>query len=293
MIFDLRVLTFSTYERDVPFARHVLRTTPIDRPGQRVLSCATEVEPASSHLKQGRDFFGNADLSIVCSEPHRRFTGRTHARVEVLPPPTVSGSPAWEDVAAEALTQNDLSALAPAHFLYPSRLVGVPDTIRTYTQASFPPRRPIREAVYELNARLRADIAYDAEATTVATRPEEAFRLRRGVCQDYAHIMISGLRALGLPAAYVSGFIRTLPPPGQARLEGADSMHAWVMVWAGAGQGWFSIDPTNALVVQDEHVVVAVGRDYADVAPLDGVIITTGMQSAIDVVVDMAPSPQP
>jgi len=289
MIFDLRVMTISSYENDVPFARHVLRLMPINRPGQQVISSRIEVEPKSSDLTNGSDFFGNADVSVACSEPHRRFIARVHARVEVTAPLVVEQSPPWEEVAAAALALNDLSPHAPAHFLFPSRMVGVPDSIRVYTEASFPLGRPIREAVLELNARLRADIAYDSNATDVATLPEEAFRLRRGVCQDYAHIMISGLRSLGLPAAYVSGFIRTLPPPGQARREGADSMHAWVMAWCGPAQGWIAIDPTNALVVSDEHVVVAIGRDYADVAPLDGVIVSSGAQRAVDLVVDLAP----
>jgi transglutaminase-like putative cysteine protease len=168
-------------------------------------------------------------------------------------------------------------------------MVAIPKLICEYAAHSFPPRAPIRDAVLDLMRRLHADITYDGEATTVSTLPEEAFSLRRGVCQDYAHIMISGLRALGLPGAYVSGFIRTTPAPGQAHREGADSMHAWVMAWCGPELGWFAIDPTNALIVADEHVVVAIGRDYADVAPLDGVIVTTGGQGAVDVVVDMAP----
>ncbi len=127
-------------------------------------------------------------------------------------------------------------------------MVGVPNTIRDYALASFPPGRPIRDGVIEFSARLNADITYDDEATTVSTLPEEAFSFRRGVCQDFAHIMISGLRALGLPAAYVSGFIRTLPPPGEARREGADSMHAWVMAWCG-DDGWFAVDPPTHLLL--------------------------------------------
>jgi len=290
MIYDIRVMTISTYENDVPFARHILRLAPIDRVRQRVLGFSLEVEPKSSELVSGEDFFGNRDTSVACSEPHQRFIARAAMRVEVTPAPPFDGvSPAWEEVAAAALSLNDLSPSAPAHYLYPSRMVGVPDAIRVYAQASFPAGRPIHDGVVHLNQRLRADIVYDGEATTVSTRPEDAFALRRGVCQDYAHIMISGLRALGVPAAYVSGFIRTLPPPGQARREGADSMHAWVMAWCGPDAGWFAVDPTNALIVSEEHVVVAIGRDYADVAPLDGVIVTTGVQRAVDVVVDMAP----
>lgn len=290
MIYDIRLVTISTYEYDVPYARHVLRLGPTPRSGQNVISFSLEVEPTSSDLQKDRDFYGNEAISVACFEPHRRFVVRGAARVEVAPAPDVNAvSPAWEDVAAEALRFNDLSPEAPAHFLYPSRMIGVPDTICSYAATSFSPRRPIREGAIDLMRRLHTDMTYDGEATTVSTLPEEAFSLRRGVCQDYAHIMIAGLRGIGLPAAYVSGFIRTLPPPGQARREGADSMHAWVMVWCGAENGWFAVDPTNALIVSDEHVVVGVGRDYADVAPIDGVIFTTGGQGAVDVAVDMAP----
>jgi transglutaminase-like putative cysteine protease len=290
MIYEIRLVTISTYESDVPFARHVLRLAPMERAGQRVLSFGLEVEPSSSDLQPGRDFFGNEATSVACFEPHRRFIARASARVEVDGvAPFKGASPAWEDVAAMALDRNDLSPQAPAHFLYPSRMIAMIEPIRIYAAESFPPGRPIRDGVIDLMKRLRADIAYDDDATTVSTLPAEAFTLRRGVCQDYTHIMIAGLRSLGLPAAYVSGFLRTLPPPGQTRREGADSMHAWVMAWCGPDIGWFAVDPTNALIVSDEHVVVGVGRDYADVAPLDGVIVTSGAQRAVDVVVDMAP----
>lgn len=290
MIYDIRLVTISTYENDVPFARHILRLAPTPQPSQRVISFSMEVEPSSSDLQSGRDFFGNETTSVACFETHRRFVARATARVEVTGAPDIkTPSPPWEDIASAALRLNDLSPGAPAHFLYPSRMIGVPETIRAYAEVSFPPGRPIRDGAIDLMTRLHADMTYDGDATTVSTLPEEAFGLRRGVCQDYAHIMIAGLRALGLPAAYVSGFIRTLPPPGQARREGADSMHAWVLIWCGEAIGWFPVDPTNALVVAEEHVVVGVGRDYADVAPLDGVIVTSGGQGAVDVAVDMAP----
>lgn len=288
MIYDIRLVTLSTYEDYVPFARHVLRLSPTSRFGQQVLSFSLDVEPSSSELQPNLDFFGNETTSVACSESHHSFIARAVARVAVTGPSPIEYSPPWEEVARSALQVRDLSPQSPAHFLYPSRMVGLSDEIRLYAEQSFTPGRSIHEAVIDLNNRLRADITYDSDATTVSTLPQEAFALKRGVCQDFAHIMISGVRALGLPAAYVSGFIRTLPPPGQARREGADSMHAWVMVWCGADAGWLAVDPTNALVVKDEHVVVAVGRDYADVAPLDGVIVTAGAQRAVDVVVDMA-----
>ena len=293
MIYDIRLVTMSTYESDVPFARHVLRLAPLEQAGQHVVSFNLEVEPASSDLQPGRDFFGNEATGVACFEPHRRFIARATARVEVTGvAPRPASSPAWENVAAQALAQNDLSPQSPAHFMFPSRMIAMADPIRVYTAESFSPGRPIYDGVVDLMKRLHRDMTYDDQATTVTTLPAEAFALRRGVCQDYAHIMIAGLRALGLPAAYVSGFIRTLPPPGQARREGADSMHAWVLAWCGPEIGWVAVDPTNALIVSDEHVVVGIGRDYADVAPLDGVIVTAGAQRAVDVVVDMAPVQQ-
>ena len=145
MIYDIRVMTISTYENDVPFARHILRLTPINTKQQRVLSFSLEVEPKSSELLSSKDFFGNSDTSVACSEPHRRFIARAAAKVEVTAPANRDGAtPAWEDVAAVALASNDLSPLAPAHYLYPSRMIGVPDTIRVYAQQSFPPGRAIR-----------------------------------------------------------------------------------------------------------------------------------------------------
>jgi len=136
--------------------------------------------------------------------------------------------------------------------------------------------------------RIQRDFVYDAEATTVSTPAAEAFRARRGVCQDFAHIMICGLRGLGLPAAYVSGYLRTTPPPGKPRLEGADATHAWVALWCGERQDWVGFDPTNALLVEDSHIRLATGRDYADVAPISGITLAPGDQ-ALQVAVDVIP----
>ena len=144
------------------------------------------------------------------------------------------------------------------------------------------------EAAAELMARIKADFKYDPEATAVSTPLREAFEKRGGVCQDFAHIMIAGLRGLGLPAFYVSGYIRTIPPPGKPRLEGADASHAWVSLWCGQEFGWRDLDPTNALFIGDDHIVVAIGRDYADVSPIDGVILASGAQK-LSVRVDVIP----
>ena len=145
---------------------------------------------------------------------------------------------------------------------------------RLCARRAFPPGRPILDGAADLMPRIRADFVYDPEATDVSTPLDEAFEKRHGVCQDFAHVMIAGLRGLGLPAAYVSGYLRTLPPPGKPRLEGADATHAWVSLWCGAELGWVGFDPTNALAGRRTTTSSsAVGRDYADVSPIDGIIL--------------------
>ena len=150
------------------------------------------------------------------------------------------------------------------------------------------PSRGVLEAGFALATRIQREFEFDATGTLVDTPPREAFDQRRGVCQDFAQIMISGLRAAGLPAAYVSGYLRTLPPPGQPRLIGADATHAWVLLWCGPDLGWVGVDPTNGIWMAEDHVVVAIGRDYAEIAPVDGVVLGSGAQD-MDVSVDVAP----
>ena len=167
--------------------------------------------------------------------------------------------------------------------------------ITAFARQSFPPGRPIVEAAAELMTRMRDEFTYDPEATTVSTPAAEAFEARHGVCQDFAHIMIAGLRGLGLPASYVSGYLRTVPPPGQPRLAGADATHAWVGLWCGE-RGWIGFDPTNAVFAEDDHIVLAIGRDYSDVAPIDGIILAPGVQTLkveVDVIPDGEPEPVP
>jgi transglutaminase-like putative cysteine protease len=181
-------------------------------------------------------------------------------------------------VREEVFAASDIGPQSPVHFLFPSRMVSLDPEIRDYARASFTPGRSILEAALDLNHRIKTDMTYEIGATTVTTTAPMSFALRRGVCQDFAHIMISGLRGLGLPAAYVSGYLRTTRTPEQAALQGADAMHAWVQVWCGHDIGWIGFDPTNDMVASDDHVTLAVGRDYSDVAPMDGVIVAAGGQ---------------
>jgi transglutaminase-like putative cysteine protease len=290
VIYNVRQTTACVYASPVAHAHHVLRLTPISRTGQRVHVAALQIGPEPQHRREGQDFFGNRLTWIDVDEPHRTLTVKLSARVsvEAMIEPTPSTTPAWEDVREEAFATSDMTPMSPAHFLFPSRMISLDPEIRDYARESFPPGRPILDAAIDLMNRLKSDIAYEVGATTVTTTPPMSFALRRGVCQDFAHIMISGLRGIGLPAMYVSGYLRTTPGPDTSRLQGADAMHAWVLVYCGGEAGWIGLDPTNAILASDGHIVLALGRDYTDVAPMDGVIVGSGGQR-IDVAVSVTP----
>jgi transglutaminase-like putative cysteine protease len=290
MIYDIRQTTSYTYASKVAFAHHVLRLTPINRAGQRIHAAALEIEPRPVERREGSDFFGNHLTWIGLAEPHERLTIKVAARVAVEAPAETAplATPPWEVVRDAAVMTSDLGPASPAHFLFPSRQVPLDPKIRDYAHTSFAPGRSVLDGAIDLMRRIKNDFVYQVGATTVETTPAMSFALRRGVCQDFAHIMISGLRGLGLPAGYVSGYLRTVPKPGTPRLEGADAMHAWVMVWCGAEAGWRGLDPTNAILAGDDHVTLAIGRDYADVAPIDGIVFASGSQQ-LDVAVSVTP----
>ncbi|MFE0752328.1 transglutaminase N-terminal domain-containing protein [Inquilinus sp. NPDC058860] len=291
MIYDIRHLSTYTYETPVSFARCVLRLLPSDRAEQRVLSRSIEVKPVPAASAVRRSFFGNDVVAVTIEAAHRELKVDARSRVEVARDAgdlLRQASRPWDEVRERAFAAATLAPSSPAHHLYPSRLVPILGPLSAYAHVSFPPGRPILEAATELMQRIKADFTYDPKATAVSTPLIEAFETRRGVCQDFAHIMIACLRGVGLPAAYVSGYLRTLPPPGKPRLEGADATHAWVTAWCGEEFGWLGFDPTNAMLVENDHIVLANGRDYADVSPIDGVILGAGSQ-ALSVKVDVVP----
>ena len=290
MIYNLRHRTTYQYGATVGFARCVLRLTPLTTGYQTVLESALRIVPATESRSQHTGPFGEQILTVVVQTPHKALLIEATAKVDVHAAPVdlALDSPGWEAVRKRAFESNDLGPEGPAAYLYPTARTRVVDEITDYARSSFAPERPILAAAGELMTRIHADFTYDAKATEVSTPAAAAFKARRGVCQDFAHIMISGLRGLGLPAAYVSGYLRTIPPPGQARLEGADATHAWVSVWCGDLLGWIGFDPTNAVIVQNDHIVLAVGRDYSDVAPIDGIILAPGKQK-LTVEVDVIP----
>jgi transglutaminase-like putative cysteine protease len=290
MIYDIRQTTTYDYASKVTYAHHVLHLIPINRTRQRVHAAALEIFPVPVERREGFDFFGNHVTWIGFEEPHDSLAIKLAARVAVEAPvdPAPFETPPWEEVRAAVMMTSDIGATSPAHFLFPSRQVSLDPEIAEYVRKSFLPERPVFDGAINLMRRIKADFVYEVGATSVATTPTAAYALRRGVCQDFAHIMISGLRGIGLPAAYVSGYLRTVPREGRARLAGADAMHAWVMVWCGEVAGWCGFDPTNAILVSDDHVVLAIGRDYSDIAPIAGVVFSSGEQH-LEVAVDVIP----
>jgi transglutaminase-like putative cysteine protease len=288
VIYDVRQTTAYAYASKVGYAQHLLRLTPIDRRRQRVHAAALDIAPQPAAWREGRDFFGNRTTWIALEEPHDRLVVKVAARVAVEAAEEPSESPAWEAIRDQVFASSDLDPTSPVHFIFPSRQVTLATEIRAYAAESFAPGRPVFDAAKDLMRRIKADFTYEIGATTVSTTPAAAFALRRGVCQDFAHIMIAGLRGLGLPAAYVSGYLRTVARSGAATLAGADAMHAWVLVWCGSEAGWCGFDPTNAVLAGEDHVMLALGRDYADVAPIDGVVFASGGQR-LEVTVTVTP----
>jgi transglutaminase-like putative cysteine protease len=289
VIYDIHHVTIYEYGSRVTFSYCALRLLPQDGPGQRVLATDLRIDPAPKDMHERFCFFGNRVTSMTIDTAHRRLTVDASSSVEVArdPAPDPSSTQAWEEVREEAYAINSLDPRSPAHFLHPSRFVPRFPPARDYAHEFFRAGRPVLEAAVDFTKTMRRDFTYDPTSTVVSTPLSQAFQQRSGVCQDFAHIMIAGLRGLGLPAAYVSGYIRTIPLGGAPDLEGGDAMHAWVSLWCGSA-GWIGLDPTNALLVGDDHVVLAQGRDYADISPVAGIISGSSEQD-IDVQVNVVP----
>ena len=290
MLYRIRHVTRFDYAQPVAFARCNLRLKPILWSGQKIEEYALSVQPG------GRTYPARAEaglanvVRLVVEHAASSLTIESSAQVRVdrqIPIPA-PGDPTIAQIAAWARESRDPSPAGPAAYLFPSPLIPLDRDIAAWCAEELQPDRGILEAGIALARRIQRDFAFDPTATLVDTPPHEAFAKRGGVCQDFAQIMLSGLRAAGLPAAYVSGYLRTLPPPGQPRLVGADATHAWVLLWGGPNVGWVGVDPTNGIWMAEDHIVMAIGRDYADIAPIDGIVLGSGAQ-AMRVSVDVEP----
>jgi transglutaminase-like putative cysteine protease len=288
VIYDIRHVTTYAYESAVSFARCSLRLEPLTGDGQELISHSVDIRPRPAERTSRRDFFGTLTESIVIDTPHRNLRIDAHSRVKLSrkPPPRNTPSTAWEDVRDAAFAATSLGSSSPIGYVFASALVPVLRPVTEYAARSFPSGTGILAGAADLMQRVRAEFKYDPKATVISTPLAEVFANRHGVCQDFAHVMIAGLRGLGLPAAYVSGYLRTIPPAGQPRLQGADATHAWVSLWCGPGFGWLGFDPTNDLLVANDHIILGMGRDFSDVSPVDGIIVGSRKQK-LDVAVDV------
>ncbi|VDS08159.1 Transglutaminase-like superfamily protein [Paracoccus haematequi] len=291
MLYRLRLSFRYDFARPTGAGRQLLRITPADLPGlQEVQQTAITVTPPPVERSGFTDFFGNevTQLVLPAGLTQLRFdmSGRVlrHGDETEL---DLSASPA--SLALDLAEITDLGPHSPHHFLRPSPRIPHVPAIADFARAACAGAATLRDAVQSLGRAIHAHMRFDSVATEVDTPIADAFAGRQGVCQDFSQIMVSGLRSIGVPGAYVSGFLRTVPPPGRPRLEGADAMHAWVRAWTGAEAGWCEYDPTNACFVGADHVTIGYGRDYGDVAPVTGSMRLAGSQSgshSVDIVAE-------
>jgi transglutaminase-like putative cysteine protease len=288
VIYDIRHVTTYGYESPVSFARCSLRLEPKSGDGQQLISHTVDIRPRPVDRAIRRDFFGTLTESALIETAHRhlRIDSRSRVSVSRRAPGRTTQGPPWENVRDVAFVATSLGPASPIGYVFASPLVPVQQPVTGYAAASFPPGYGVLAGAIDLMHRIRTDFKYDPKATVISTPLKEVFEKRHGVCQDFAHVMIAGLRGLGLPAAYVSGYLRTIPPPGKPRLQGADATHAWVSLWCGEEIGWVGLDPTNDILVENDHIVLAVGRDYSDVSPVDGIIVGSRKQK-LSVAVDV------
>jgi transglutaminase-like putative cysteine protease len=287
MRYRVRHVSRYGYGSPVELAAHMVHLRPRPRAWQTVISQEITTQPTPARRRDGMDYFGNLVTWLFLDLPHADFVVTADSVVEVLYPlpPNPADTPAWEHVVEAA---RGPEGWQEGEFQFGSAMAPVDAATRAFAAECFTPGRPILEALIELNNRIYTEFRFRSGVTTISTPVSQVMQRREGVCQDFSHLMISALRGLGLPARYTSGYIRTRPPPGQKRRQGTDQSHAWIGCWLGPRHGWVDLDPTNGILVRDEHVLLGWGRDYADVSPVRGVILGGG-DHTLSVSVDLAP----
>jgi transglutaminase-like putative cysteine protease len=289
MLYRIRHRTCYRYDVPANLCHNEARLRPLDLPGQRCLSWKLKIDPEPEFHRSRRDSFGNHIDYFSIQRPHPELTITAESEVEVLSHGQMAleaGGP-WNQMKRILLGSKDAASLDARAFTLPSPQIPLLPVLADFARPDFPEGRCILEAVAAFNSRIHREFKFDPDFTTVATPVVEVLDNRRGVCQDFAQLMIASLRSLGLPARYVSGYLETLPPPGKPKMVGADASHAWVSVFVPA-QGWIDFDPTNNLRPAERHITVATGRDFRDVSPLRGVTVG-GANHHLKVSVDVSP----
>lgn len=288
MNYEITHRTLYEYVAPVSVSQHVARLTPGTIATQTCNSFTLEITPVPTLRQTRTDYFGNELCLFSIQEVHRRLEIVTRSRVSVHAREAVSAEASlpWEEVAQLFRDPVSPDVVEPYQFVFDSPQVRASVELADYARESFGDDTPLLVGAKDLTRRIFHDFKYDPKATTVATPLEEVWQKRRGVCQDFAHLGIACLRSLGLPARYVSGYLRTRPPEGKPRLIGVDASHAWFSIFC-PRTGWLDFDPTNNVQPGEEHIIVAYGRDFGDVSPVAG-ILTGGGQHEVKVSVDVA-----
>lgn len=288
--------TWYTYSDLVPICHNLVHLVPRPTPLQKCIDYRLRVDPAPAFVTYRDDYFGNRTEYFSIEGGHQKLEIVAESTVDVSPGQVYEPdeSPAWEPCIPKRTVAPASSGARTEPFdpqlwqlCLPSPRIPILPELHGYAAASFPAKRPILAALADLSERIHDEFKFDARATTVDTPLVDVLRLRRGVCQDFAHLATGCLRSMGLAARYTSGYLRTTPPPGKPRLVGADASHAWCSCWCGP-LGWIDFDPTNNCFTSDSHVTIAFGRDYGDVCPIQGVFVGGG-EHTIGVSVDVAP----
>lgn len=291
MRFRINHLTRYLYADPVSLCHNVAHLVPRDLPHQKVISARLRIDPHPAVSSEHSDFFGNRVSYFCIQQSHKSLEVGIATEVEVLAPPLpdFSTSQPWEEVVSRLCSENTEEIVDARIFTLPSPYVPLEPAALDFARASFTPDRPILEAAVDLMERIYREFEFDPHFTTVATPIAEVLEHRKGVCQDFAHLGLACLRGLGLAVRYVSGYLETLPPPGQPKLRGADASHAWLAVLV-PDMGWIDFDPTNGQVPREQHITTAFGRDFQDVTPLRGVFYGGGEhQLEVEVDVDRVP----
>ena len=285
--FNISHRTSYRYGAPVTQSQHVVHLAPRLLPRQTVSRHSLLIEPAPASRFDRIDYFGNPTSILIIEDEHRELVVLARSTVTVAAPADidVARSTPWEQVAEAAGLDGGFRDLSVVQFVNTSRHTRLNPAILAFAAPSFPTGRPVLQGAFDLTRRIFSEFKFDPAATDISTPIAEVLKARRGVCQDFAHLSLAALRALGLPARYVSGYLLTRPPPGKVKLQGSDASHAWVSVWA-PDIGWVDFDPTNGLMPRDEHIVVAYGRDYDDVSPVSGVLLG-GSDQVLSIAVDV------
>ncbi len=289
MTYRIRHITEYNYNSPVSMCYNLAHLLPRDTTHQTCISSTICVLPQPTYASKRHDYFDNLTYYFSVDRPHKRLIIDVTSEIKTLPKPSSFDL----DLGLTCHQAREILKLGMAHdvieareYMLDSPMIHATPALKRYAEALFTPDRPLLSAVSALSSKIYTEFAYDPSSTSLATPLKEVLKQKRGVCQDFAHLAIGCLRALGYPARYVSGYLETLPPPGKEKLIGADASHAWFAVYS-PGEGWFEFDPTNNNMPSEQHITTAWGRDYSDVTPLQGVIFDGGGSQTMKVSVDV------